>query len=307
MTYRLGTILKAVSTNQVARIAPAAYVRLTAQTGRGAQDGETAAEIAGYFRRCVSEYGDVLMMSQDRLSECLREKVILEYGPGDMPGVALLLIAYGARKVYCADRFPLVRIDKKRVEVVKQLASLLDEFQRERLYSCFINPASIEEGFNLDRIDYLVRPSGLSGLRNEVDLVLSRAVLEHVNDLEATFRDMLTAMRPGAQAVHQVDLRSHGLHTNNPLDFLSVPTWLWHAMHSNKGVPNRWRVDRYQAIMKNLAIEATTLRATSLYSPEDVSTVRRSLAAPFSLISDDLLAWQGFWLVFSNKAGCAGA
>jgi hypothetical protein len=126
-------------------------------------------------------------------------------------------------------------------------------------------------------------------------------VLEHVNDLEATLTDMVTAMRPGALAIHLVDLRSHGLHRSNPLDFLEWPPALWDLMYSAKGVPNRWRVDKYRAIVERLPVDLLALEATRLASPEDVAAMRPRLAWPFRQVSDADLQWLGFWLVFRKR------
>lgn len=300
MTYSLPKILKAIATNQVARFAPGLYIKLTGQTGRGDSSTETAADIAQYFSQCLDEYLDTLSIPQGERASFLQDKVVLEYGPGDIPGVALLLVAYGARKVYCVDRFPLVSISSKNLDVIHQLANMLSESERQRFDQCFKNQKVPEEGFNSDRIEYLVRPNGASGLQSEVDIVLSRAVLEHVNDLDTTFDDMVQAMKPGALAVHQVDLRSHGLHVSNPLDFLSPPNWLWQLMHSHKGVPNRWRADRYEQIIQRIDVELIAFKPTVLFDQSLVSSIRRAFATPFRLVSDEQLAWQGFWLAFSK-------
>jgi len=295
-------IMKAIASNQIARFAPGLYVKLTGQTGRGDSATETSADIAQYFRQCVTDYLDTLDIPSNGRADFLQDKVVLEYGPGDIPGVALLLVAYGARKVYCVDRFPLVSIASKNLDVIHQLANMLSESERQRFDQCFKNPQAPEEGFNSERIEYLVRPNGVSDLQGEVDIVLSRAVLEHVNDLDATFKDMKAAMKKGAVSVHQVDLRSHGLHVSNPLDFLTPPMWLWQLMHSHKGVPNRWRADRYETIVERLGVERMVFRPTTLYVTEQVATIRPLLPAAFRHVSDEQMSWQGFWLAFRKNA-----
>lgn len=294
-------IARAVLTNQLARHAPAAYVRLTGQTGRGAAAEEGESDIAQYFRDCVEAYADRLGIAHADLPAYLDGKIIMEYGPGDLPGVAALLIGRGARKVYCVDRFPLVSLSEKNSRVVADLIAGEDEPARSRVAACLRNPSQPRAGFEPAHIEYLVRPSGLSQLEHAVDFVISRAVLEHVNDLDATFQDMVRAMRPGALAIHQVDLRSHGLHVDNPLDFLTWSTWLWDWMYSDKGVPNRWRVDRYRDIVTRLPVDLILLEPTGLASDGDVRSVRSQLAEPFRNASDEDLRCLGFWLVFRKR------
>lgn len=294
-------VLRAVATNQLARVAPGLYVRLTGQTGRGAAAEEGASDIAQYFRSCVDAYFERLCVAPAEVPAFLDGKTLMEYGPGDLPGVAALMIARGARKVYCVDRFPLVNLSAKNARVLAGMIDGCRGVERDRLVGCLANPDNPAAGFAPERIEYLVRPSGLSGLRSAVDLVLSRAVLEHVNDLEATFADMVAALRPGAVAIHQVDLRSHGLHKANPLDFLAWSPRLWHWMYSEKGVPNRWRIDKYRAVIQHLPVDVLALESTSIASPENLAEVRALLAEPFQGLTDEDLSWLGFWLVLRKR------
>lgn len=302
----LRRVLRAVATNQLARFAPALYVRLTGQTGRGAAAEEAAADVAGYFRLCVDEYFARLGMAPRDAAAFLAGKQLMEYGPGDLPGVAALMVAQGAERVCCVDRFPLVSLSDKNARVVSDLvAGCADPAQRPRLLSCLRDAADPRAGFDPRRIEYLVRPSGLSGLVDSVDFVFSRAVLEHVDDLEATFADMVRAMKPGALAIHLVDLRSHGLHRENPLDFLAWSEASWRWMYSAKGVPNRWRIDRYRRIVESLPVEVVDFEPTHRAAAADVAAVRPFLAEPFRGVSDEDLAVLGFWLVFRKPSGPA--
>jgi hypothetical protein len=133
-----------------------------APDGRGAQDPKrrsrsrlTFGNADDYWRS--SELGP-------EIAQYLRGKTVLEYGPGDFPGVALVLVAYGAEKVYCVDRFPLLAVTAKNSRVLDRLIAGLPENARERLLRCFVSPGMPGSGFATDRIEYLIRPSGLSGL-----------------------------------------------------------------------------------------------------------------------------------------------
>lgn len=297
----LRRIVQASLTNQVARFAPALYVQLTGQTGRGAE--EVRLDMVGdYFSRCFDDYFEQLGISESGEAGFLQGKRILEYGPGDVPGVAILMIAHGAEQVVCVDRFPMVRMSPKNIQIAKLMLEHLPAAQRDRAGSCFRKPGRPESGFDPKHIDYLVRPSGLSGLVGEVDLVISRAVLEHVNDLQASFHDMYAALKPGGMAIHLVDLKSHGLHRVNPLDFLVWPDWLWSMMYSAKGVPNRLRANAYRDAVAQSGFELIKMQPTARASMEDVRTVRPQLATPFRALSEEDLSWLGFWLVCRKPA-----
>jgi SAM-dependent methyltransferase len=288
---------RAVLTNALAAVAPGAYLKLTGQTGRGDASTETAEDIAAYFERCVADY-------RERLGGGAFEgRVVVEYGPGDFPGVALLLLALGAEKVYCVDRFAMVSLSPKNEAVIAALRARLDDAAKARFDRAFVEPRRPSAGFDPARLGYVVTPRGFSGLTNRADLVISRAVLEHVNDLEGTFADMRRALRPGGRALHLVDLKSQGLHRRNPLDFLETSPWLWTLMFSHKGVPNRWRADRYRAIVRRLDVEQALLEPTLRAAADAVAAVRPRLAAPFRDLSDDDLACLGLWVGFRKPAG----
>jgi len=289
-------VVQASLTNQIARYAPALYVKLTGQTGRGAE--EVYLDTVGdYFQKCFDEYFERLGIEKSSQEDFLKGKRLLEYGPGDVPGVAILMAAHGADQVVCVDRFPLVRMSPKNVQIVRLMLERLPDAARNRAEACFRKPGHPEAGFKPEHIDYLVQPSGLSGLKDEVDLVFSRAVLEHVNNLQASFHDMYAALKPGGIAIHLVDLKSHGLHRDNPLDFLAWPSWLWSLMYSAKGVPNRLRVDAYRKAVAQSGFDLIEMKPTLLASAEDIQAVRPQLADCFKSLSDEDLSCLGFWLV----------
>lgn len=294
-------VLRAIGTDQVARVAPKFYLRLTGQTGRGTGE-ETPGDIAAYYRRCFADYLRVVNVAETEAFTWLRGKRLLEYGPGDMPGMALLFHAYGIDRVFCVDRFPLVNWSKKNRAVLENLRDGLVGESRLRAAAWLQEAASGTDGSSATRaVTYLVTPSGLSGLRDAVDLIVSRAALEHVDDLAATFADMHQALCVGGMAIHQVDLKSHGLHQRNPLDFLTWSPRLWSLMYGHKGVPNRWRVDRYRTLIEEFGFELVTLEATAFATQQDVSAMRPYLAAPFRDLSDEDLSWLGFWLVMRKR------
>lgn len=288
---------RAWATNQVARLAPRAYLRLTGQTGRGDPGEETASAAAQYFTRCFHDYFDILGIPRDRITDYLRGKTLLEYGPGDTPGVALLMIAHGAQKVMCVDRFPMLSLSGRNARALRELVAGLPAPFRQRGEAAIRHDKDDAVSLRTEYVEYLVRPSGLSGLRAKADLAFSRAVLEHVDDLAATFADMAAALKPGGTAIHQVDLKSHGLHRRNPLDFLTWPESLWRLMYSHKGVPNRWRIDRYRDAIKGCGLNLERLSVTLRADLSHIEEVRPRLAAPFRDLPHEDLACLGFWVV----------
>lgn len=296
---------RAIASNQVARFFPDTYISMTGETGRGREQA-TAEAVAHYFNTCFDDYLARLGLDRSSAPQYLAGKNVLEYGPGDTPGVALLFVAFGANSATCVDRFALSRLRAFSVEVLQAVLEGLPATARRRADQCFIQTGRVESGFATSHLNYLVRRNGLSGEQANMSLVVSRAVLEHVNDLRATFADMAAAMKPDALALHQVDLKSHGLHQRNPLDFLTWPNWLWNLMYSEKGVPNRLRPDSYRAGASAAGLQIMEMSPTGAVGDDVIREVRPHLAAPFKGLPDEDLACQGFWLKCRLKTRALG-
>jgi SAM-dependent methyltransferase len=271
-------VMRAVIGNLLALSSPHLYIKLTGQTGRGAQR-ESAQQIAEYFRLCFDEYFKILGVRTDKIEHYLAGKRVLEYGPGDTPGVGLLMLAHGAESVTCVDRFPMYTNLPRTVEVMELIMSGLDGNSRWRAENAFVRRGDPGSGFVRERLRYKIRPSGLSGLHGSVDLIISRSVLEHVNDLQATFVDMKSALRDDGIAIHKVDLRSHGLHRQNPLDFLTWSPSMWRLMHCNKGYVNRWRLNTYRDIAAEKGFNVLLIQPTAIAERQDVEAIRPALAS----------------------------
>ena len=108
------------------------------------------------------------------------------------------------------------------------------------------------------------------------------------------------ALKKDGLAIHQVDLKSHGLHKRNRLDFLTWPSLLWGLMYSQKGVPNRIRISEYRRLVKKSSLVSVLLEPILLAELDEVAEVRKSLAKEFSRISDEDLLCLGFWLVLKR-------
>jgi hypothetical protein len=285
----------AVVADLLARYAPGLYGRLIGQTGRGAAATEGAADVALCFRDCVNGYFERLKVESVDSPAYLAGKRLMEYGTGDLPGVAARMVARGAQRVCCVDRILLFKVSPKIARVLDGPIEGCRRAKRYCLVACLAKPDDPAAGFAPERLEYLVRPSGISGLQSLVSLVFSRAVLERVNDLEATFGGKVAAMRSGAAAIHQVDPRSHWLHKTNPLCFLGWSPAQWQLMPSEKYVANRWRIDKNRDIVEPLPVGLLAPEPTKRASPEHLTEVRQVLTDPFCTVSGQVLSRLRFW------------
>lgn len=171
---------------------------------------------------------------------------VAEIGPGDNAGVACLFLAHGAECVDLADRF----------------FSLRDEAQQQAIHQALQN-----ENPNVPNISpdgeipgvqrfYGSDAAGETFFLNHkgYNTIISRSVLEHVDEPELVLRRMFDALNPGGALVHKVDLRDHGMMTpySHDLKWMEIPEWLFQCMVRGSGYPNRFLFHEYKRVLCSL-------------------------------------------------------
>jgi SAM-dependent methyltransferase len=171
---------------------------------------------------------------------------VLELGPGDSDGVGLLFLSDGASHVDLADRFYSAR----------------DSEQQKRISDCLMAEYPRLSQLKPDLDKYLTRYYGedASGEKffdkreGGYDMIVSRAVLEHVDDPELVIRKMYTSLNQEGCLIHKVDLRDHGMFSpgKSAVKFLEVPGFLYKLMTCGSGLPNRYLFHRYKQLLQSL-------------------------------------------------------
>ena len=164
-------------------------------------------------------------------------KVVVEIGPGDALGLAPLFIAAGAERYVAVDRF-LGDVWGSGAHGLYQ--------ELERLCGPF--PIGWRNQVTLVRHSIEKTIAGVP----RADVILSFDVIEHLLDLPHAVRNMSSLLKPEGRMIHRIDYGPHGvwLSSDDPLSFLSVPGWLWTAIGSNRGYPNRVRHRQFVQLLE---------------------------------------------------------
>jgi hypothetical protein len=136
-----------------------------------------------------------------------------------------------------------------------------------------------------------------------IDLLLSHAVLEHIDDLETTYAASADWIRPGGWMSHQIDFRCHGL------------TEEWNGQW--KYSPHAWRLIRGRrpylinrqpfGAHLSLAGRRGFVVRCALRSPRLDGISRSQLAAAFADLPDEDLVCSGGFFVAQRLAARAGS
>ncbi|MGB3928753.1 MAG: methyltransferase domain-containing protein, partial [Sphingobium sp.] len=176
---------------------------------------------------------------------------VLEVGPGDNFGVALALLAKGAKTVTCLDRFEPLRDDRRNTDIYRRLLESWSPEERRRAADV-VRFEGDRASFDPERI---VGRYGLSieqapqRIEQTFDVILSRAVLEHVGDVPAAWDAMVRLLKPTGQMWHKVDFRNHGKFDQfHPLYFLTIGERRWRLLTSPDPTLNRERLPTYRRL-----------------------------------------------------------
>jgi hypothetical protein len=171
--------------------------------------------------------------------------VLAELGPGNSLGVGLAAMLTGVRKYWAFDvrryfdtahnlsvfdelvtmfskkealpdarEFPDLRPALASYEFPADLlpdAQMREALQPSRVALLRERVAQLDRPVTLDEIRYVVPWQGKAAIaQGTVDMVLSQAVMEHVEDLDDAYRSTFQWLAPGGIASHIIDFRCHG-------------------------------------------------------------------------------------------------
>jgi SAM-dependent methyltransferase len=171
---------------------------------------------------------------------------LAELGPGDSLGVGLAAVLSGVGVYYAADVKPYAELSRN-LNIFDELITLFNERADvpgpDEFPGC--RPSLRDYRFphavlTADRLEQALRPTRLEQIREllrhdpshgngiqiqyaapwddpriipagTVDMILSQAVLEHVEDVPLAYEAMARWLRPGGYMSHTIDFRSHGI------------------------------------------------------------------------------------------------
>lgn len=250
---------------------------------------------------------------------------LAELGPGDSLGIGLAALLSGVERYYA---FDVVRYSNRagNLSILEELVGLferragrpslgwpdydryldgnlfpghiLSEQQLEKTLSPerveHIRCSLLDPDANNSMITYSVPWSGVGIMeRGKLDAVISHAVLEHVRDIDATYRDLASWLRPGGLMSHQIGLVSHGI-TREWNGHWAIPGPLWRVIMGRRTyLLNRQPCSAHIASLERNGFEIIHL----MKKHRDDGIDRSSLAGNWKMLSDEDLTCSDVYLI----------
>jgi hypothetical protein len=257
---------------------------------------------------------------------------VAELGPGDSLGIGLCALLSGAQTYYALDIKRHAAVERN-VAVLDELVELFGrrepvpddaEFPdvQPKLADYRFPSGLVPEAF----LATALRPQRVACIRGQlsgqcaesddagvvyaapwtddsclrpgaVDLVISQAVLEHVEDLVETYSALMRWLKPGGFMSHNIDFRSHGL-TRDWYGHWMLSAQTWRLVKGTRPyLLNRMPYSTHVSILRTQGFE---IRAAMLRNGSPLA--REQLALRFPPFTDEDLHTQGALLIAAKPS-----
>jgi SAM-dependent methyltransferase len=215
----------------------------------------------------------------------LRDQRVLVIGVGSTFGFALLLLALGAAQVVCIDPF-LRDTDREAEEMFAEylLASLpwlsarqraMDHLARARAYGSGRGFLVDDRHIRFHQVP-LEQSGGALDTDAPFDLILSNAVLEHLQDINVAMQRFKALLTPDGGMAHSFGFMNHTLfERTHSQKYLTFSPLAWKLMNSNGSPPNRYSLSHFRRATAAAGLSGATFTVTERYSPEETDYAMR--------------------------------
>jgi SAM-dependent methyltransferase len=253
----------------------------TDQIGQKAVATLPESQIPADVKKIQGIYGQYLRYSGWSTSTVVGKRV-LELGPGFTIGVPLMFAADGASFVAGLDKFVRLQNGPYFIALYTNIRENLSNEQR----TAFDRAIRLKPTLSLNPqfatyIDHKELADSLQQLGpGSFDLIVSNAVIEEIYEPTVVFKAQGDLLRPGGVMVHRIDLRDYGMFSKygfHPLEFLTIPDWIYRRMVEGSGQPNRRLIDYYRELGAQMGYETEIYASKILGSEFDLPESRREL------------------------------
>lgn len=269
-----------VATN-VAQDSLRRYGFLSGQIGQGRTLSLPESKIPGQIHTVRSIYDQYLRYA-GWTPASVKGRRFIELGPGYTIGVPLMFAADGADFVVGLDKFVPLQDGKDFGLLYSRMRDTLSDVQKTAFDRAIRLQPKVE--LNKDHAAYIDHKELSDSIQQlgpgQYDMIASNAVIEEIYDPMPSFKAQDALLRPGGVMVHRIDLRDYGMFSKygfHPLEFLTVPDWIYQRMVEGSGQPDRRMVDYYRDLGQRLGYQTEVWVTKLLSSDKDLPEPEREL------------------------------
>lgn len=251
---------------------------------------------------------------------------VAELGPGDSFGIGLAAMLSGVDRYYALDARPHAEVTRNLAvldalhELFARRAPIPDETEFPFVRPSLSNYAFPAQLLTEERLARALAPERVAAIRHElrgqpqsagvaityaapwsaagvirpqaVDLIVSQAVLEHVEDVLGTYRALHQWLRPAGFMSHAIDFKSHGL-TRDWNGHWTVGAAAWKLLRGRRP----YLINRLSHSAHVRALRQAGFRVVAETVTEGPPLARAALAPEFAGLPDDDLCIDGTFVL----------
>jgi len=182
----------------------------------------------------LDEKFEKIFLELEKNNIFIKNKVVLELGPGNSYINAYNFLAKGAKKVILVDKYPrYIKTEKQRDFVKKELSFIKKKY-------------GLEKNFFEDKIEVIGKEL-MEVEITDVDLIYSISVFEHIKDVSENIKKCYSILKQGGFMIHTIDMRDR-YNFNRPFLFYKYSDKKWERYLTKEGLSytNRWRCNDFK-------------------------------------------------------------
>jgi SAM-dependent methyltransferase len=190
----------------------------------------------------LDRYYHLIKKALDRSRFSLKNKYVMELGPGNSYILAYNFLRDKAKRAVLVDKYPRFNRSEKQIQ---HTGREWDYFRNK--YNIKGTSNISDNGIPLIGIDFIAGDLPQIKIDHGIDLIYSIAVLHHIKDLDGYVKKMSELLNPGGMMYHVVDLKDKFHFFGNPFLFYkySDSTWERFLTEENVTYTNRLRFNDY--------------------------------------------------------------
>lgn len=284
-------------------------------------------------RYCYSVWLRHLVKSRENGLEA-NPAAVAELGPGDSLGIGLAALISGAERYIALDISKYAH-QRRNLDIFNELIALFearepipgdDEFPKVRprlkdygFPALILTSARMEQALSPDRLNRIKEALESDDADNSmirysapwygekeieersVDLLLSQAVLEHVDNLHLAYAAMRKWLKPSGHMSHTIDFTSHGL-ADEWNGHWRYSNFLWRLIRGRRP----WLINRQPFSLHADLLARNGMSIVSIERVEAESKFRRSeLAQACRGLREDDIVTRGVFLQARIQSNCS--
>ncbi len=226
------------------------------------------------------------------------DKKVLEVGPGPDLMLGLLILEKGAASYQAIDYFPVLSAPQY---FYKKISETLGNPMALKAAQELSDLSPSTQEIKVSNLSYkILGLEKLSDTKEKYDIIFSKDVLEHVDDLDSAFKAMKQSLAPNGHMIHKIDFQTHTsfIQERDKLNFLRYSENVYKKFVKFRGGPNRLRLPELIELARANGFVIEKIYINKEMSASELAKIKPYLSQYYRNLPDNSLLPLSVWITF---------